>query len=207
MVLAKSRAERHIGDNRVSDDDVARYTGRWNYGSLPLGIRVGRDCYLERREVFERYRSVLDPGLILGDEVQVFSWTTFNVEPQGQVIIGDRSVLVGAVLMCARSITIGQRCLLSYNVTVADSDFHPIDPADRRLDAVATAPYGDPSKRPRIESASVTIGDDVWIGIGAIILKGVSIGDGAHIDAGAVVARNVPSGSVVRGNPAAIARD
>jgi acetyltransferase-like isoleucine patch superfamily enzyme len=48
----------------------------------------------------------------------------------------------------------------------------------------------------------VIIGDDVWVGIGAIILKGVTIGQGARIGAGAVVSRDVPAGTGVEGNPA-----
>jgi acetyltransferase-like isoleucine patch superfamily enzyme len=48
----------------------------------------------------------------------------------------------------------------------------------------------------------VTIGNDVWIGYGAIILSGVKIGDGAVIGAGSVVARSVPAYAVVAGNPA-----
>jgi acetyltransferase-like isoleucine patch superfamily enzyme len=48
----------------------------------------------------------------------------------------------------------------------------------------------------------VVIGDDVWIGIGAIILKDVQIGDGARIGPGAVVTSDVPDGTSVWGNPA-----
>jgi acetyltransferase-like isoleucine patch superfamily enzyme len=48
----------------------------------------------------------------------------------------------------------------------------------------------------------VVIEDDAWIGIGAIVLKGVRIGAGARVEAGAVVTRDVPSGATVAGNPA-----
>ena len=116
--------------------------------------------------------------------------------------IGDDSVLVGPVFMCAGSIQLGRRVILSYGVTIADSDFHPLDPAERRLDAIANAPSGDRSRRPNIITQPVIIGDDVWVGIGAIILKGVTIGQGARIGAGAVVSRDVPAGTEVEGNPA-----
>jgi maltose O-acetyltransferase len=52
----------------------------------------------------------------------------------------------------------------------------------------------------------VTIGDDVWIGGGAIVCPGVSIGDGAVIGAGAVVTRDIPAGVFAAGNPARVVR-
>ena len=48
------------------------------------------------------------------------------------------------------------------------------------------------------------IGDDVTIGIGAFVLKGVTIGRGATVAPGSVVTSNVPAGSTVRGNPARV---
>jgi acetyltransferase-like isoleucine patch superfamily enzyme len=143
---------------------------------------------------------------VLGEAVRVFGWSAFNVEETGVVTVGDRSVLVGAVLMCREWIEIGRDVVISYQVTIADSDFHPRDPAQRRSDAEASAPYGDPADRPEIESHRVSIGDGAWIGIGAIILKGVQVGAGARVGAGAVVARSVPPGAVVDGNPSRIRR-
>jgi maltose O-acetyltransferase len=56
--------------------------------------------------------------------------------------------------------------------------------------------------RPPLVTRPVVIEDDVWIGIGAIILKGVRIGNGARIGPGAVVTRSVPAETTVMGNPA-----
>ena len=186
--------------------DVADITGGWDYGSLPSNVHVGRACFLERRDSFERFRSTREPGLVLGDRVRVYTWTTFNVEPEGLILVGDDSVLVGAVFMCAEHISIGANVVISYGVTIADSDFHPHDPELRRQDARANAPEGDRSTRPRIQTSPVVIGDDVSIGIGAIVLKGVTIGAGATIAAGAVVTADVPERAVAAGNPATIAK-
>lgn len=70
--------------------------------------------------------------------------------------------------------------------------WHPIDPDERRTGLEAASP--------------IRIGDDVWVGGGAIVLPGVTIGDAAVIGAGAVVSRDVPSRVVVAGNPARIVR-
>ena len=181
---------------------VEDMTGAWDYSELPPNISIGRDCFLERKDAFARFRSIRDPGLIIGARVTVYSWTTFTVESDGVVCVGDDSVLVGAVFMCAGEVSLGKRVVVSYNVTIADCDFHPIDPDLRRRDAIANSPGGDRRDRPPLTVLPVTIGDDVWIGIGATILKGVTIGTGARIAAGAVVTSDVPEGGAVAGNPA-----
>ena len=186
----------------INADEFKAITGGWEHASLPRNIRVGADCFLERRDSFKRFRSTREPGLIIGDRVKIYTWTEFNIEPGGMAEVGDDSILVGAVFMCAEKVSIGKRVVISYNVTIADSDFHPRDPELRKLDAVANSPQGDKSKRPAVIARPVVIEDDVWIGIGAIILKGVHIGRGAQIGAGAVVTKNVPEGATIAGNPA-----
>lgn len=184
--------------------NISEITGTWDYAALPKNVQIGKDCFLERKESFARFRSTREAGLVLKDRVKVYTWTTFNVEPTGRVEVGDDSILVGAVLMCAELIQIGRRVTVSYHVTIADCDFHPMDPELRKQDAVANSPYGDKSRRPPIQTRPVTIEDDVWIGIGALILKGVRIGRGARIKAGAVVTSDVPPGASVEGNPARV---
>jgi acetyltransferase-like isoleucine patch superfamily enzyme len=185
----------------MSFEDV---TGAWDYATLPANVKLGQDCFIERRDSFRRFRSTQVVGASLGDRVQVHTCTEFNVEPGGAIEIGDDCVLGGAIFMCARRITLGRRVVVSYNVTIADSDFHPVDRSERRRDALANAPGADLSGRPAYDSIPVVIEDDVCIGIGAIVLKGIRIGRGARIGAGAVVTRDVPAGRTVTGNPARI---
>lgn len=96
----------------------------------------------------------------------------------------------------ADSITIGRHCLLAGGVSIRDLDGHPTDAALRR----EHRPTPCEGIRP------VVIGDDVWIGANATILKGVNVGDRAIIGAGAVVTSDVPCDTVVAGNPARIVR-
>lgn len=182
--------------------DVDDLTGAWDYSTLPSNVRLGRDCFIERKQSLERFRSVRDPGLVIGDGARIFMWSGISVEPDGFLEIGAGATLVGAVLMCAERITIGKRVIVSYNSTIADCDFHPHDPDLRKLDSIAAAPDGDLSGRPPLLSRPVVIEDDAWLGIGSIVLKGVRIGRGARVAAGAVVTADVPDGVTVAGNPA-----
>ena len=186
----------------MSVEDV---TGAWDYTNLPSNVRLGAGCFIERRASFRRYRSEKTIGLALGERVQVHACTEFSIEPQGVIEIGDDCVLAGAIFMCAERISLGDRVVVSYHVSIADSDFHPIDREERRRDAIANAPGTDKSGRPAYESRPIVIEDDVWIGIGAYILNGVRVGCGARVEAGAVVTRDVPAHAVIAGNPARIA--
>jgi maltose O-acetyltransferase len=91
------------------------------------------------------------------------------------------------VILDVVKVTIGDRTQIGPGVQILTAD-HPRDVAQRR----AGLEFGRP----------VTIGADVWIGGGAIVLPGVSIGDGAIVGAGAVVTRDVAAGAIVVGNPA-----
>jgi acetyltransferase-like isoleucine patch superfamily enzyme len=183
---------------------LAEVTGAWDYRSLPPNIHVGPGCFIEMPEVFQNCRSTRDPAVTLGPGARVFGWTRFNLEPTGMVEVGEGSVLVGAMLMGAERITIGARAVISYFVTIADSDFHPRDPEGRRQDSLALLPGGDPAQRAPLTTAPVVIEDDARIGIGAIVLKGVRIGAAARVEAGAVVTHDVPAGAYAAGNPATV---
>jgi acetyltransferase-like isoleucine patch superfamily enzyme len=182
--------------------DASELTGTWDYRTLPANVVLGAGCFLERKASFDRFRSTRSPRLVLGDRVKVYTCCAFSVEPTGRVVVGADGTLAGAVFMCAGDITLGERVIVSYNVTIADSDFHPRDPDLRLRDAVANAPEGDRGRRPPLVSRPVVIEDDVWVGIGAIILKGVTVGRGARIGPGAVVTSDVPAGAWAAGNPA-----
>jgi maltose O-acetyltransferase len=89
-------------------------------------------------------------------------------------------------------ISIGEDCQIGPNVQLL-TPTHPVEPEPRR---------------DRLEAAKpITIGDNVWLGGGAIVLPGVTIGDNSVIGAGAVVTRDVPANSVAVGNPARVVRE
>lgn len=92
-------------------------------------------------------------------------------------------------IRCFNSIIIGENVSISHDVTIMDSDMHTINYDGYKM----TKP--------------IIIGNNVWVGTRATILKGVTIGDGAIIAAAAVVTKDVPKNSIVAGSPARVIKE
>jgi len=108
---------------------------------------------------------------------------------------------------------IGAFCSIGPNVSLGGLGWHPTDrlsthPAfySSRLQAGTTFVTHSDGLDNEAELPHTTVGNDVWIGAGSIVLDGVTIGDGAIIAAGAVVTKNVPPYAIVGGVPAQIIR-
>lgn len=105
-------------------------------------------------------------------------------DKHARVQIGKRSSIGDRTQIHAcDSVTIGDRVLISWDVTILENNYH------------------SNSRGP------VTIENDVWIGCHAIILSGVTIGRGAVVGAGSVVTKDVPPNTIVGGNPARVLRE
>ncbi len=114
-----------------------------------------------------------------------------NIEIGDDVTIGS-----GATLMATESrIIIGNKVLMGPNVTIIGGDHN--------TSQVGKFMYDVLEKRPE-DDQDVIIEDDVWIGSGAIILKGVRLGRGSIVAAGAVVKKEVPPYTIVAGVPAKV---
>jgi acetyltransferase-like isoleucine patch superfamily enzyme len=185
-------------------DQPSVQAGRWLDGNLPANARVGPDSVITGDYAFKRFRSRLDPALVVGAHCTL-DGVHFALGAEGRVEIGDYCYLTNAVLLCELELRIGNYVVIGWNTTIADTDFHPIEPAERIADAVACSPLGKGRARPSIPRQPVVIEDDVWIGPNATILKGVRIGAGAFVEAGALVTRDVPARMRVLGNPAQLA--
>ncbi len=114
----------------------------------------------------------------------------FKLSASGRVTFGAGFVLSAESQIISRdAITFGRDCLVSWEVLILDTDFHLIAGAD-----------GD---RPRV-AAPIVIGDRVWLGARATVLKGVELASDVVVAAASVVSRSVPDdGTLVGGNPAA----
>jgi acetyltransferase-like isoleucine patch superfamily enzyme len=173
---------------------------------LPPNVVLGRQSRVvadevSRRAVFGRFRTKRTPGIVVGERSLIEN-VAFNLEENAQVMIGNDCELRACFLIAGEGILIGNGVTIGWHATIVDSDFHPIAPKDRRQDVLALSPASTSKQRQRILAKPVVIGDDVWIGPLAVVLKGVRIGNGAWIEPGAVIAHDVPAGARMLGNPA-----
>jgi acetyltransferase-like isoleucine patch superfamily enzyme len=118
------------------------------------------------------------------------------VGSKAKLQIGDCCGFSGVSIYCTNEIVIGNYLTCGGNVCIWDTDFHSLDYLARRPQ----------SKKPKSASAPVVIGDDVFIGANAMILKGVTIGSRSIVGAGSVVTKSIPADQIWAGNPATFIR-
>ncbi len=111
------------------------------------------------------------------------------------ISIGDNTFInSNCVLLDDNKIQVGENVLIAPFVQIYTAS-HPVKASDRiKLNDKNEAPYVTFTK-------PVTIGNNVWIGGGAIIMPGVVIGDNVTIGAGSIVTKNIPSDVMAFGNP------
>jgi len=165
------------------------------------GVEIGHGARFMGTPIVARVRG---SRLIIGERVVLCSWSRWTALGVAHPVvlrtltetaflrIGRDTGISGGSFCAAVSLDIGERCLIGADVLITDTDFHALDPQARS----AATDWSN------VRSAAVRIGNDVFIGARAVILKGVEIGDGAVIGAGSVVTRSVPARGVAAGNPA-----
>ena len=188
------------GEDRVTERDAP---ASWSHGALPANVQAGPDTVITGDIAFKRFRSRRDPALVIGAHCTM-DGVQFALGDRAVVEIGDYCYFTNAILLCELELRIGNYVVIGWNTTIADTDFHPLAPALRIADAMACSPLGAGRARPEVPQRAVVIEDDVWIGPGVTILKGVRIGAGSFIEPGALVTRDVPARSRVGGNPAIV---
>ena len=169
----------------------------------PANVRLGPNTLVTGELSFKRFLSNEPDALVIGSHCTM-DGVHFALGEKGRVQIGNYCYFTNAVLLCELEMRIGNYVVIGWNATIADTDFHPLKPAERIADAIACSPLGQGRPRPEIPKRPVTIEDDVWIGPNATLLKGVRIGTGAFIEAGSLVTRDVPAHARIMGNPAQV---
>ncbi|MFE0317214.1 sugar O-acetyltransferase [Streptomyces albogriseolus] len=168
------------GDMYIADDpEIGRRLER----AMRLAARY-QATYLDERD---QAKAVLAELLgSVGEDVEIRP--PLYVDYGSNITVGARTfVNYHLTALDVAAITIGEDCQIGPNVQLL-TPTHPVEPGPRRDKLEAARP--------------ITIGDNVWIGGGAIVCPGVTIGDNTVIGAGAVVTKDIPANVVAVGNPA-----
>lgn len=130
--------------------------------------------------------------LYVDGEFKMMYGSTIQIFENGKLILGRSYINSDSLIACRKRIVIGDGVMIARGVKIYDTDYHQI--LDKQNNILN-------------QDADVIIKDHVWIGVNAVILKGVTIGKGSIIAAGAVVTKDVPDGCMVAGNPAKVIRE
>ena len=132
---------------------------------------------------------ISDNARLIVDDFRIYAGGKVCISPGAGLILGSGYINHNVSIECFKRIEIGNNVCISDNVQIRDSDNHLIKGKEQE------------STKP------IVIKDNVWIGMGAIILKGVTIGEGAIIAAGAVVNKDVQPHTLVGGVPAKLIKE
>lgn len=182
----RSHLERMLaGDLYIADDpEIAERQRR----AMRLAARY-QTAYLEDADSSRRILAELLGSVGEGVDLR----PPLYVDYGSNISIGARTfVNYNLTALDVAAVTIGEDCRLGPNVQLL-TPTHPVEPEPRRDKLEAARP--------------ITIGDNVWLGGGAIVCPGVTIGDNSVVGAGAVVTRDIPAGVVAVGNPARVVRE
>lgn len=132
-------------------------------------------------------------------------WITapFYVDYGNNIYFGNNcEVNMNCTFLDDNEIRIGNNALIAPNVQIYTA-FHPTNAADRFGESKEDGSF----EFCKTQTAPVVIGDNVWIGGGAILMPGVTIGDNVVIGAGSVVTKDIPSDSIAYGAPCRVMRE
>lgn len=168
-------------------------------------VDVDRSCIFIGHPIVDRYDGSI---ILLESETLLISSserTALGVShpvvirtlaPSASIRICRGVGISGGSICAAKEVVIGANTLIGADSIICDTDFHGLHPGERR----------DPLAHTR-SARAVSIGENVFIGTRAIILKGVKIGRNSVIGAGSVVANDIPENCIAAGNPCKVIRE
>jgi acetyltransferase-like isoleucine patch superfamily enzyme len=122
--------------------------------------------------------------------------TISTINKDAILTIGDRCGFSGVVICVAKEVTIGENVLVGANCFISDYGFHELDPEIRWTGKLSST-LADP----------VRIGNNVWLGMNVVVLKGVTIGENSVIGANSLVTKDIPANVIAAGSPCVVKKE
>jgi acetyltransferase-like isoleucine patch superfamily enzyme len=138
-----ARRRWHPNEHRITT-----FSGGWSHGPLPANVSIGEGTLITADYAFKRFRGKLPDALRIGAHATM-DGVHFAVGETGKIVIGDYCYFTNAVLLCELELRIGNYVVIGWNATIADTDFHPLAPAERIADAMPARRWvkGDRGRR------------------------------------------------------------
>ncbi len=165
-------------------------------------VEIGEDCLVGAVAPFSAGLRVVDGSATLGTNANIRGEVSVQ---EGRFWLGSNSFINhGAEIRCEESVRIGDYVFISYFVDIYDSNTHSLDWRMREQEVKAGYPNLTVRGRQRAATAPVELGDHVWVGKRAAVLKGCHLGARSVVGTRAVVTVSCPEDSLLVGNPASV---
>lgn len=175
-----------IPSNRILSHD-------WFPQPIPDNVVLGANTWCYSSFAFLHYQSVRPCGVRVGHDSGIYHGTFFDLDPEGEVEIGNFVTLVGVIIASSARIVIRDYAFLAHEVVLADH-FAAV-PSPRASGSLQSEQRREPA---------IEVGENSWIGARAVLLKGARIGANAIVGAAAVVDSEIPPFTIAAGNPARV---
>lgn len=169
-----------------------KFYGRFEYENSEGSILIasGANAFLgmpigapSRRSAITKIHLKSGAKLSLENNSIIGSGCSILLGENGKISIGENSyIAANSIIGAGERVEIGNNCMISWEVTIIDDDGHTF--------------------KTHSQIEPIKIGDNVWIGTRAVILKGVVLGNGCVVGAGSVVTKSFPKNSIIGGVPA-----
>ena len=165
-------------------------------------VQIGEDCLVEAIAPFRAGLRVVDGSARLGTNANIRGEVSVQ---DGRFWLGSNSfVNHGAEVRCEESVRIGDYVFISYFVDIYDSNTHSLDWRMRKREVESGYPNLTLRGIQHAATAPVELGDHVWVGKQAAVLKGCHLGARSVVGTRAVVTVSCPEDSLLVGNPASV---
>ncbi|MHB9313402.1 acyltransferase [Fusobacterium polymorphum] len=150
-------------------------------------LYIGKNTLLRDSNIFIKGNNNI---LYIGDDCVVNNTSIILDNEGAEIKIGNKTSIAKAQIVSLEpyKIEIGEDCMLSYDIEIRNTDSHKI--------------YDKDTNKRINEGKSVNIGNHVWLGMRAVILKGVNIGNNSIVAGGSIVTKDVKANTIVSGSPA-----
>ncbi len=164
----------------------------WFPRPLPPSVSCGDRSWIYSSFAFVHCRNDRHGAVRIGTDTGIYHGTFFELGPDADVTIGDYCALVGAIICSNGRVRIGDYTFIAHEVVLADHGW-----------TVPPGPNHVPTS-PASRDSSIELGENCWVGMGAVLLAGTKLAEGCVVGAGAVVNFAAPPYAIIAGNPARV---